>query len=102
MHSDILNYTKLAFNSLKMIQNDTVYQPIKQGMIGLLILRSSRAHVISRHLSDVDDFVEQMEHLENRVGDLTNFARRDRQHRSRGATWRREEELNFFFAGRVP
>ena len=30
MHSDILNYTKLAFNSLKMIQNDTVYQPIKQ------------------------------------------------------------------------
>ena len=35
MHSDILNYTKLAFSSLKMIQNDTVYQPIKQGMIGL-------------------------------------------------------------------
>ena len=35
MHSDILNYTKLAFNSLKMIQNDTVYQPIKQGMIDL-------------------------------------------------------------------
>ena len=34
MHSGILNYTKLAFNSLKMIQNDTVYQPIKQGMIG--------------------------------------------------------------------
>ena len=31
MHSDILNYTKLAFNSLKMIQNDTVYQPIKRG-----------------------------------------------------------------------
>ena len=28
MHSDILHYTKLAFNSLKMIQNDTVYQPI--------------------------------------------------------------------------
>ena len=23
MHSDILNYTKLAFNSLKMIQNHT-------------------------------------------------------------------------------
>ena len=35
MHSDLLNYTKLALNSLKMIQNDTVYQPIKQGMIGL-------------------------------------------------------------------
>ena len=35
MHSDILHYTKLAFNSLKMIQNDTVYQPIKQGTIGL-------------------------------------------------------------------
>ena len=33
MHSDILNYTKLPFNSLKMIQNDTVYQPIKQGLI---------------------------------------------------------------------
>ena len=36
MHSDILHYTKLAFNSLKMIQNDTVYQPIKQEMIGPL------------------------------------------------------------------
>ena len=24
MHSDILNYTKLAFNSLKMIQNDSL------------------------------------------------------------------------------
>ena len=35
MHIDILNYTKLAFNSLKMIQNDTVYQPIKQWMTGL-------------------------------------------------------------------
>ena len=35
MHGDILNYAKLAFNGLKMIQNDTVYQPIKQGMIGL-------------------------------------------------------------------
>ena len=35
MHSGILNYTKLAFNSLKMIQNDTVYHSIKQGMIGL-------------------------------------------------------------------
>ena len=33
MHSDMLNYTKLAFNSLKMIQNDTVYQPIIQWMI---------------------------------------------------------------------
>ena len=30
MHSDILNYIKLAFNSLKMIENDTVYQPIKR------------------------------------------------------------------------
>ena len=37
MRSDILNYTKLAVNSLKMIQNDTVYQPIKQGMIGLVL-----------------------------------------------------------------
>ena len=35
MHSDILSYTKLAFNSLKMIQNYTVYQSIKQGTIGL-------------------------------------------------------------------
>ena len=35
MHIDLLNYTKLAFNSLKIIQNDTVCQPIKQGMIGL-------------------------------------------------------------------
>ena len=35
MHSDILNYTKLALNSLKIIQNDTVYQPSKQRMIGL-------------------------------------------------------------------
>ena len=32
-HSDIPNYTKLAFNSLKMIQNDTVSRPIKRGMI---------------------------------------------------------------------
>ena len=39
MHSDILNYTKLAFNSLKMIQNDTVYQPIKQGMISRMLRR---------------------------------------------------------------
>ena len=30
IHSDIPNYTKLAFNSLKMIPNDTVSQPIKQ------------------------------------------------------------------------
>ena len=36
MHSDILNYTKLPLNSLKMIQKDTVYQPIKQGMSGQL------------------------------------------------------------------
>ena len=34
-NGNILNYTKLAFNSLKIIQNDTVYKPIKQGMIGL-------------------------------------------------------------------
>ena len=34
IHSDIPNYTKLAFNNLKMFQNDTVSQPIKQGMIG--------------------------------------------------------------------
>ena len=33
MHSHILHYTKLAFNSLQIIQNNTVYQPIKQGMI---------------------------------------------------------------------
>ena len=31
IHSDIPNYTKLAFNGLKMIQNDAVSQPIKQG-----------------------------------------------------------------------
>ena len=30
MHSDILNYTKLAFNGLKMIQNDTVYLSANQ------------------------------------------------------------------------
>ena len=35
IHSDIPNYAKLAFNSLKMIQNDTVSQPIRRGMIGL-------------------------------------------------------------------
>ena len=35
IHSDIPSYTKLAFNSLKMIRNDTVSQPIKQGIIGL-------------------------------------------------------------------
>ena len=29
----LFNYTKLAFNSLKMIQNDTVYQPIKQRIL---------------------------------------------------------------------
>ena len=33
IRSDITNYTKPAFNSLKMIQNYPVYQPIKQGMI---------------------------------------------------------------------
>ena len=36
-------YTKLAFNSLKMIQNDTVYQSIKQGMIGLFKARQREA-----------------------------------------------------------
>ena len=30
IHSDIPNYTKLAFSSLKMIRNDTVSQPIKR------------------------------------------------------------------------
>ena len=30
MQSDIPNYTKLAFNSVKMIINYTVSQPIKQ------------------------------------------------------------------------
>ena len=35
MHSGIPSYKKLDFNSLKMIQNDTAYQPTKQGMIGL-------------------------------------------------------------------
>ena len=35
IHSDRPNYTQLAFDSLKMIQNDPVSQPIKQGMIGL-------------------------------------------------------------------
>ena len=34
-HSGIRNYTKLAFNSLKMIPNDTVSQTIRQGMVGL-------------------------------------------------------------------
>ena len=31
MRSDILNYTKLAFNSLKMIQNDTVFSANQTG-----------------------------------------------------------------------
>ena len=35
IHSDIPNYTKLAFNGLKMIKNDPVSQPIKQGTIGV-------------------------------------------------------------------
>ena len=48
MHSDILNYTKLAFNSLKTIQNDTVYQPIKQGAIGLEINGASRNSPVSK------------------------------------------------------
>ena len=33
IHGDIPNCTKLAFNSLKMILNDTVSQAIKQGML---------------------------------------------------------------------
>ena len=54
MHSDILNYTKLAFNSLKMIKNDTVYQPIKQGWsafnlktggLGAVLLTVGRSYV---------------------------------------------------------
>ena len=47
MHSDILNYTKLAFNSLTMIQNDTVYQPTKQGMIGRPASQHQRGDCIS-------------------------------------------------------
>ena len=48
MHSYILNYTKLAFNSLKMIQNDTVYQPIEQGTFNYnyTIYSRSTSHVI--------------------------------------------------------
>ena len=34
IHSDIPNYTKLAFSSLTIMKNDPVSQPIKQGMIG--------------------------------------------------------------------
>ena len=37
LHSGIRNYTKLACNNLKMIPNDTVYQPIRQGMVGLQV-----------------------------------------------------------------
>ena len=48
MHSVVLNYIKLVFNSLKVIQNYTVYQPIKQGMDGrplkLYLCRDHRAH----------------------------------------------------------
>ena len=33
MHSGIPNYRKPALNSFKMIQNDTVSQPIKRGLI---------------------------------------------------------------------
>ena len=53
IHSGILNYTKLAFNSLKMIRNDTVSQPIKQVMIGLQYASStavSPAAIISPEL----------------------------------------------------
>ena len=32
---DIPNYIKLDVNDLKMIRNDTVYQPMKQRIIGL-------------------------------------------------------------------
>ena len=48
IHSDILNYTKLAFNSLQMIQNDTVSQPIKQGNTYLIseIIAHARATVV--------------------------------------------------------
>ena len=35
LYNGISIYTKLAFNNLKMIRNDIVSQPIKQGMIGL-------------------------------------------------------------------
>ena len=36
IHSDIpINYTKLAFNSLIIIRNDRVSQPIKQGVSAL-------------------------------------------------------------------
>ena len=35
IHSGICNYTKLACNSLKMIQDGAVSQPIRRGMIGL-------------------------------------------------------------------
>ena len=37
IHSDIPNYIKLAFNSLKMIQNDTGSQPNQTGDDRLLI-----------------------------------------------------------------
>ena len=54
MHSDIFNYTKLAFNSLQMIQNDTVYQPIKQGDDRPLIWRGA-TKTLCRQRSDAGD-----------------------------------------------
>ena len=35
IHNGISHYTKLAFNSLKMVRNGTVSQLSKQGMVGL-------------------------------------------------------------------
>ena len=43
IHSGMRNYTKLACNSLKIIPNDTVSQPIRQGMIGLGRIASTAA-----------------------------------------------------------
>ena len=39
IHGVMRNYTKLACNRVKMIPNDTVSQPIRQGMISLTCVR---------------------------------------------------------------
>ena len=53
MHSDILNYTKLAFNSLKMIQNDSLSanqtgddRPLKEQLNFLVSVSSEESYCL--------------------------------------------------------
>ena len=55
IHSGIRNYTKLAFNSLKMIPNNTVSQPIRQGMIGLYDANNNNNNVLARVIKQYND-----------------------------------------------